>query len=128
MLVGLNLDQFSINCFSPGLTSEYLKARSSWAHLSLKGKDGRAPWTPRRTPFRGQHTELMLSLGSDLATPWEELRPGLDPGALSAGHQGFPSLGGEEKERKGRFPSAVCGCGTMATFQPPCRLLATAAS
>lgn len=54
MLVDLNLDQLSTNCFSPGLTSQYLKAWSSRAHRNLKGQGGRAPCLPpRRTRSEG---------------------------------------------------------------------------
>lgn len=70
----------------------------------------------------------MLSLGSDLATPWEELRPQLDPGTLSAGWQGFPSRVRGEEEMLPRRSVAVAqwppsnptagGRWTLRTFKP----------
>lgn len=56
-----------------------------------------------------------LSLGSELATPWEGLKPQelCQPGE------------GEREQMQACFPSAICGCGLMATFQSHCRSLAT---
>lgn len=55
MLVDLNLDQFSTNCFSPGQTSQYLKAWSSRAHRNLKGQGGRAPCLEEGPTQRAAH-------------------------------------------------------------------------
>lgn len=55
MLVDLNLDRLSTNCFSPGLASQYLKAWPSWAHRNLKGQGGRAPCLQEGSAQRAAH-------------------------------------------------------------------------
>lgn len=121
MLVDLNLDQFSIHCFSPGLTSQHLKAWSSRAHRNLKGQGGRAPCL-QEGPAQRQPTGLDAKLGvrsnPPPPCPQEEPRPGLDP-ALRQPAASAPRPGWGRGGAEACFPSAVCGRGTMATVQPP---------
>lgn len=124
---GLDLGSVHDQLCLAGLTLNYLQAWSSWACFNLRGKGGQGSPASKKDPCsEGSPQAWTLRLGSHLATPWEEPRPLLDPGAPSAGCQGFPSLGWGKRRLRGLLPGAVSGCGVMATFQSRCRPLATA--